>query len=385
VSTNTTRNVVVPTRPARRNALPQPAQPDHPGPTPPDPAATVSPTGVPLAAAPSGGGVLRDRGSGFRPYPTASTPTRLSPATPASRAASSRRRARASAPIPATVWVPEPGHVVDPAAVWPTVILRQIVSAFSRPGDEVVLTPWPSDRAAAPVDVRTWAGSVGRGGPVQGAAGRELDGALATVARLHRCPRVIELGLGHAIDTPARELTESRPADDETGVASRGGTAELVVTTMPPNPAGTRHTDAIALHAARELCFGGILVVLTHCEFDGGELRDPTGPMIAAAQNADLLYLQHIVAVHLPVHGLRAATTDLEPTTASACSGSTRTGSDGAGSDGTGSRPARSGSAQPDGWGRATHRRVHSDVLAFSQPHEHHSPRLADPDDECPW
>ncbi|MHA6631144.1 hypothetical protein ACU61A_37400 [Pseudonocardia sichuanensis] len=154
---------------------------------------------------------------------------------------------------------------------------------------------------------------------------------------------------------------------------------------MPPNPTAARHTDAVALHAARELRFGGILVVLTHCHLDGGVLRDPTGPMIAAAQNADLLYLQHIVAVHLPVHDLRAATSS-DPTAApdGPCSVG-GTGSDIAGHGRTGAQPARSGSAQPDACRGAAHRRVHSDVLAFAQPHEHRSPERAEPDDEIPW
>ncbi len=351
--------------------MPQPAQPD---PTAENPRPTTPPATESAATSPSGGGVLKDRGSGFRPYPTASTSTRLSPASPASRAASSKRRPRVGSPIPATVWVPEPGQVVDPAAVWPAVVLRQIVSAFSRPGDEVVLTSWPSDTTAAPIDDRTpaggapWDGST-HGASARGASGGDLDGALDTVARLHRCPRVVELGSDHPINTLARGPIEFRPSDDEAGVVSRGGTTELVVTSMPPNPAATRHVDAIALHAARELRFGGILVVLTHCYLDGGELRDPTGPMIAAAQNADLLYLQHIVAVHLPVHDLRAATTNPDPTAAPPAAGSDAPGSDGAGPGCVCSQPARSGGAHPDGCGGASHRRVHSDVLAFSQPH----------------
>jgi len=69
-------------------------------------------------------------------------------------------------------------------------------------------------------------------------------------------------------------------------------------------------------------------------------LIDPTGPMVAAAQNADLLYLQHIVAVHLPPHHLRLR------------------------------HATRAGSAGP-------HQRVHSDVLVFAQPHDH----TAGPDD----
>jgi hypothetical protein len=48
---------------------------------------------------------------------------------------------------------------------------------------------------------------------------------------------------------------------------------------------------------------GGILAVLTHSDWSRGELVDPTGPVVASAQNADLLYLQHIIALHTPIHG----------------------------------------------------------------------------------
>ena len=53
--------------------------------------------------------------------------------------------------------------------------------------------------------------------------------------------------------------------------------------------------------AAVALRGGGILAVLTRCHQQpgppgaAGPLVDPTGAIVAAAQNADLLYLQHIV------------------------------------------------------------------------------------------
>lgn len=102
--------------------------------------------------------------------------------------------------------------------------------------------------------------------------------------------------------------------------------------------------------------------MLTHCDWKGGHLRDPSGPMIAAAQNADLLYLQHIVVSHLPVPDLRAATVH------------GRTGEpDSDDADGT----------RPDDGARTRHRRVHSDVLVFAQPHDHPAPARSD--SGMPW
>jgi len=298
----------------------------------------------------------------FRPYPTASTRTRLSPASPASRAAASRRRGRAAAPIPATVWVPEPGSSVDPAAVWPAAIVHLIVSAFSRPGDEIVLSPWPhpASPGADAADLSTTSGASGRGGP-----GTELGVASRVAAELFRCPRVVEISAATATaahpEPPSARREPSRSTEPEEDVAACGS-AELLVTSMPSHVVDEVDLDAVAIHAARELCFGGILAVLTYCDWEGGHLRDPSGPMIAAAQNADLLYLQHIVVSHLPVPDLRAASVH------------GRVGEpDGDAADGT----------RPDDRAWAGHRRVHSDVLVFAQPHDHPAP--AGSDSGMPW
>jgi hypothetical protein len=96
---------------------------------------------------------------------------------------------------------------------------------------------------------------------------------------------------------------------------------------------------------------GGILTVLTHSDWSQGELVDPTGPVVASAQNADLLYLQHIIALHTPIHSgqfighlhsAEAATHD-----------------------------RAHGYRLP-----APHRRISSDVLVFAQPHDHQPPPL---------
>ncbi|MFI1241090.1 hypothetical protein [Nocardia salmonicida] len=54
----------------------------------------------------------------------------------------------------------------------------------------------------------------------------------------------------------------------------------------------------LAALAADDLAEGGVLVVLTRCTHTSdGAVIDPTGPVVTAGQNADLLYLGHIVAV----------------------------------------------------------------------------------------
>jgi hypothetical protein len=63
--------------------------------------------------------------------------------------------------------------------------------------------------------------------------------------------------------------------------------------------------------------------------------------VVAAAQNADLLYLQHIVLVHAPV---RDGEFMIEPETTI--------------------RAPRHGQT-------ATHYRIHADLLVFAQPHDH--------------
>ncbi|WP_219419426.1 hypothetical protein [Pseudonocardia nigra] len=60
--------------------------------------------------------------------------------------------------------------------------------------------------------------------------------------------------------------------------------------------------DQLGLLAAELLAPGGLLTVLTHSEHRSGVLVDPTGSVVASAQNADLLYLQHIVMVERPLH-----------------------------------------------------------------------------------
>ncbi|MEV6823349.1 hypothetical protein [Amycolatopsis sp. NPDC051102] len=95
------------------------------------------------------------------------------------------------------------------------------------------------------------------------------------------------------------------------------------------------------------LVFGGILAVYTHTDWSTGRLIDQSGAMVAAAQNADLLYLQHIVTLHTSIRNGR-----LQPPPQTV--GSVR--------DDVSQRAQRLGSPEP-------HTRVHGDVLLFAQAH----------------
>ena len=146
--------------------------------------------------------------------------------------------------------------------------------------------------------------------------------------------------------------------------------ADLIVTSAPPHGSGDRGhgntADLFALYAARRLRVGGILVVLTHCDWTSGELTDPAGAVVTAGQNADLLYLQHIVALHTPVRDGRFHLADAHP--------------DGVHDE----RYIDDGDARVRHRASvrglpAPHRRIHSDVLVFAQPHDHQPTPAASP------
>ncbi len=125
---------------------------------------------------------------------------------------------------------------------------------------------------------------------------------------------------------------------DETtpGTAESIDRADLVITSLPPEGGAGGSAEAVAIAAAQALVFGGILAVYTCSDWSSGRLSDPSGPMIAAAQNADLLYLQHIVTLLTPIRKCR-----LQPLTAT-----------------------ERADVAP-----RTHVRAHSDVLVFAQAH----------------
>lgn len=249
----------------------------------------------PGARPPSAPGAARADGT-RRPYPTAPNVSRVSPARPARRSSPST-----TSPTPATVWACGPAQVpLDED--WPVRLIQQVARAFSRPRDRVVVLPWPTSSNSTKPAVQA----------------------------------VNDLG---------------RRANSESDVEREpSATADLVVTSTPPHQTIAELADQVVLTAARLLRVGGVLVVLTHNDAVSGELVDRTGQVVTSAQYADLLYLQHIVAVHAPIHSGRFQV-DLND------------------HDTEDLRRARHRAAVRSL--PAPHLRIHSDVLVFAQPHDH--------------
>ncbi|MBF6183369.1 hypothetical protein [Nocardia otitidiscaviarum] len=167
---------------------------------------------------------------------------------------------RPTAAVPSTIWACG-RDLPDRSDLWPTPVLRRAVAEFSQPNARVVLL------AASP--------------------GRKLAARRARTALTATGRSVSALTIA---DSPAR------PA--------RGEVADLVIASLLPDrhspPPHDIHTR-LAFTAADQLRGGAILAVLTRCSHTPtGLLDDATGPVVAAAQAADLLYLSHIVAV--PLH-----------------------------------------------------------------------------------
>ncbi|MEU5259774.1 hypothetical protein [Amycolatopsis sp. NPDC021455] len=161
-------------------------------------------------------------------------------------------------------------------------IIETITTSFSAPGARVLLAPWPTAEEAA-----SRATSAG-----------ELDAALDAVHALGRHPAITKLGLPTADMEAVRGETNSASAV----VSER---VDLVITSLPPDRGADGSAETLAIAAGRALASGGVLAVYTHSDWSSGRLTDPSGPMIAAAQNADLLYLQHIVTLHTPIRNGR--------------------------------------------------------------------------------
>ena len=303
-----------------------------------------------------------------RPWPTAPGTTRVSPAKPATGTTRSRSRGSALTPTPATVWTTGPAPI-DPDATWPVALVDKIVASFSESGAQVVLLAWPTPQRGARL------AEVGSDGVIGHAPGTEPDPELAdavnAVDDLGRTGRVERVPadptatgpasrpfwadlVGDSNPVPAtvpaaHEVTVERSTPGGSQVASEG--ADLIIASLRPEHSGGRRADLVALLAARLLRVGGILVVLTHCDWTTGELTDPTGAVVTAGQNADLLYLQHIIALHTPVRDGRFQVTDEHP------------GND----SGDGAQARTRHRVQARGL-PAPHQRIHSDVLVFAQP-----------------
>lgn len=331
------------------------------------------------------------RGGDRRPWPTAPTTTHVSPGKPAKSdvgTGRSRSRGAASTPTPATVWTAG-ATPIDLAATWPAALVERIVTSFSKPAERVVLLDWPT-----PERTRPSLGLVGADGVIDHAPGTEPDPELAdTIAIVGRLDRDVRIervpvdptSTGRAsrpfwadlvggVDLAPTTLTTAPDATVTVPVSSEptnpGDAADLIVASLPPHLSGNQSTDLVALYAARRLRVGGTLVVFTHCDWTSGELTDPTGAVVTAGQNADLLYLQHIVALHASVRDGRFHVADTQS--------DDHLDGDFGGRD-TADADTRARHRAVVRGLPAPHRRIHSDVLVFAQPHDHQPPPTAVP------
>ncbi|MCP2298377.1 hypothetical protein APR11_004822 [Nocardia amikacinitolerans] len=209
-------------------------------------------------------------------------------------ASSRRAQSTAAARVPSTLWAlgPEP---LDPDDRWPGPILAHTIAEFSAPASRVMLFGWPTPTARGALRIIE----------------PDTAEALAAIGDLDR----------HGLDAPTIRNRSEEPVDLVI--------ASLLVEHLNP-VAAAEHVTALATEV---LAMGGLLVVLSRCRHsESGVLHDPAGSVVAAAQAADLLYLQHIIAA--PVRGstITAAPAD----------------------------PAPSGDAR--------HRVAHTDVFVFLQP-----------------
>jgi hypothetical protein len=319
------------------------------------------------------------RGGDRRAWPTAPTTTRVSPAKPATGTSRTRSQRPSTAPTPATVWTAG-STAIDLHAVWPAALVERVVTSFSEPATRVVLLG-----RSTPDTTRSRLAPVGIDGVIDHAPGDEPDpeltDAVAAVGRLGRSVRVEHLPANPSLPAPASRpfwtdvadgsnpapatapVTSMRPRDGHQLTAETGPVdgVDLVIASLSPQYVGDHSVDLVALHAAHLLRLGGILVVLTHCDWTTGELIDPTGLVVAAGQNADLLYLQHIVALHTPIRCGRFHLADPHP-------------QDHLDEGDVGDSQVRARHRALVRGLPAPHRRIHSDLLVFAQPHDRRAP-----------
>ncbi|WP_227999116.1 hypothetical protein [Nocardia australiensis] len=184
--------------------------------------------------------------------------------------ASSRRPRSSSAAVrvPSTLWAlgPEP---LDPDDRWPDPILAHTIAEFSAPGSRVMLLGWPAPTVRGVLRIIE----------------PDTAEALAAIGDLDR----------HGLDAPTDRNHSEEPVDLVI--------ASLLADHLDPI-AAAEHVTSLATEA---MALDGLLVVLSRCRHsNSGTLLDPAGSVVAAAQAADLLYLQHIIAAPISGHQIIA-------------------------------------------------------------------------------
>ncbi|WP_433524072.1 hypothetical protein ACQPZ2_02195 [Nocardia pseudovaccinii] len=182
-----------------------------------------------------------------------------------SRSATGHTATSATLVVPSTLWATG-SDPLGPTDRWPTPILSRAVREFSAPGDRVLLIGWPAPITRGPLRV----------------AEPDTAAALETVQTLGRHPN-----------------SDPNPA---TGTGTDEAVDLVVVSLLADHLDPVAAAEQIATLAVARMAMGALLVVLGRCRHSrSGVLIDPAGAVVAAAQAADLLYLQHIIAV--PVTG----------------------------------------------------------------------------------
>lgn len=234
-----------------------------------------------------------DTNSGRRRPRSGTGPTPSFPSVSHTWRTGTARGAVPAAAAPATVWAP-PAHAVrsgwcdwvhaairaaflPPAGSWwdMTPSLNSLTGQPGCPGTAEALTPVPF-WAALITDPAPPATPDTSGPPVDAVSGPRHQSGHATARSQQVTGVLAPVAPSGSVDVAFADLT----ADP---------TADLVA---DPNVVDGR----FVVFAAQALSAGGILAVLTRCRPGrDGRLVDPSGAIVAAAQNADLLYLQHIV------------------------------------------------------------------------------------------
>jgi hypothetical protein len=243
--------------------------------------------------------------------------------------------------VPVSIWphAPVPGSSPGPGcglcaggASGPDA--AQVITAFSRPGELVVI---PAARDGVLVAA---AAAAGRRvlGLAPGPRSRErvlacLDGVNPQLRQL----AVVRRG------GPALLLQAGHPEAGQAVLAIAGGGGPAPPRACPSGSPGGGEPAAGpgVLYAAcqRVLRPGGVLAVITASTPCPGGLRDDPGEAITQARAAGLIYAQHIVALHVPICGSQLA-------------------------------PGTDDTARPDQAAvlAAVHIRIHSDLLVFTKP-----------------
>lgn len=209
--------------------------------------------------------------------------------------------------VPSTVWAPPPGAI---GARWRPWVIKAVTRAFLPPHGRWI-------DMADHLDTRR--NDILPGSGLAALAGGQRGGEDPAADRCatDRGPQRVVPFWAALIDSPSgvpqsirAPVSPQIPIRSDRGAAAADTGVDLVFVEL----ADVGVDDRIGVLAAHALRAGGILAVLTRCRpgsdqsdilhtpGDVGEgLIDRTGTVVASAQNADLLYLQHIVIPTRPL------------------------------------------------------------------------------------